>query len=157
MSVRDKSDAITTRALMVSLRKSTVLKYIVSMSENTTYPEQELITKICYHIKAKKTSNLEASKLSQEILLGGKHKLDSQVSTSKPNDNGNKKKARMATKEETIKFQGSRTILLSLLMWPQFILRPSTKVFTPSPQTSRPQSTKETTPSIVGTITMLVM
>ena len=67
MNVRDQSDATSTGALMAGLRYSTMLKYMVSISENATYPE--LSTEICRHIEAKKTSNLDASKLSQEVLL----------------------------------------------------------------------------------------
>ncbi len=55
---------------MAGLRNSTMLKYMVSISENATYPE--LIAEIHHHIEAENTSNLEASKLSQEVLLGGK-------------------------------------------------------------------------------------
>ena len=40
----------------------------------------------------KKTSNLEASKLSQDILLGGKRKRDSQVNPSKQDISKNGKK-----------------------------------------------------------------
>ena len=73
---------------MAGLRNSTMLKYMVSISENVTYPE--LIIEIRRHIEAEKTSNLKASKLSQEVLLGGKHKLDAQVSTTMPNNNDNR-------------------------------------------------------------------
>ena len=55
------------------------------------YPE--LIIELHRPIDAKKTSNLEASKLSQDILLGdGKRKLDSQAGSSKQDDNDNEKK-----------------------------------------------------------------
>ena len=74
MNVHDLSDAAMMRALMAGLRNSTMLKYMVSTSENAVYPE--LIIEICHHIEAEKTSNLDASKLSQEVPLGGKHKLD---------------------------------------------------------------------------------
>ena len=89
MNVQDRSDAATSGALMVGLRNSTILKYLVSVGklEIVSYPE--LITEIRRHIDAEKTSNLEASKLSQDILLrGGKRKMDSQIGLSKQ-DGGN--------------------------------------------------------------------
>ena len=63
MNVHDRIDAIESGALMDGLRKSTMLKYMVSISENAAYPE--LIAKIPRHIEVEKTSNLDASKLSQ--------------------------------------------------------------------------------------------
>ena len=55
----------------------------------------ELIAEIRRHINAKKASNLEASKLSQYILLGGgKRKQDSQLEALKQNDNDNRKKSK---------------------------------------------------------------
>ena len=71
MNVQDRSDATVSGTLMVGLRSATILKYLVFVGEIATY---ELITKIPHHIEAKKTSNLEARKLSQDILLRGKHK-----------------------------------------------------------------------------------
>ena len=57
-----------------------MLKYMVSIRENyATYPE--LIVEICHYIKAKKTSNLKANKLNQDVLLEGKCKLDAQINT----------------------------------------------------------------------------
>ena len=92
MNAQDWSNATESGALMVGLRNSTMLKNIALISENATY--LELIAEIRRHIEAEKTSNLEASKLSQEVLLGGKRKLDYQISTSKPNNNMNDKKSR---------------------------------------------------------------
>ena len=66
---------------MAQLRRKTILKYMIFIKEDITYPE--LITKIHHHIQPKKTSNFEASKLNQDILLGGKCKLNSYVSSSK--------------------------------------------------------------------------
>ena len=69
MNVQDMSDAAASRALMVGLRNSTVLKYLVSIGKLDTVSYPELIAEICHHIDAEKASNLEASKLSQDILL----------------------------------------------------------------------------------------
>ncbi|KAL5551147.1 hypothetical protein UlMin_001323 [Ulmus minor] len=56
-----------------------------------SYPE--LITEIRRHIDAEKASNLDTSKLSQDILLGGgKRKMDSQVSRQDDGNNGKKNK-----------------------------------------------------------------
>ncbi|KAL5561406.1 hypothetical protein UlMin_031153 [Ulmus minor] len=56
-----------------------------------SYPE--LITEIRRHIDAEKASNLDAIKLSQDILLGGgKRKMDSQVSRQDDGNNGKKNK-----------------------------------------------------------------
>ncbi|KAL5579233.1 hypothetical protein UlMin_011675 [Ulmus minor] len=63
MSVKDRNDSTACGALMAGLRSATVLKYM--------------------------TSDLEASKLSQDILLGGKRKIDFQVGSSKAEENGN--------------------------------------------------------------------
>ncbi|KAL5547074.1 hypothetical protein UlMin_006761 [Ulmus minor] len=63
MSVKDRNDSTACGALMAGLRSATVLKYM--------------------------TSDLEASKLSQDILLGGKRKIDSQAGSSKAEENGN--------------------------------------------------------------------
>ena len=47
-----------------------------------------------------KASNLEASKLSQDVLLGeGKRKLNSQVGASKKNDDDNGKKSKYEKSE----------------------------------------------------------
>ena len=62
MNVRDQSDAITSGAFMANLKNSTMLKYMVSVSENATYPE--FIIEICRRIEIEKTSNLEANKNS---------------------------------------------------------------------------------------------
>ena len=59
MNVQDWSNATVTGTLMDGLRNSTMLKYMVSISKNTTNPE--LITKIHHHIQEEKTYNLEAS------------------------------------------------------------------------------------------------
>ncbi|KAL5571130.1 hypothetical protein UlMin_020727 [Ulmus minor] len=65
---------------------------MVSIKEDVSY--LELISEVRRHIQAKKTSDLEASKLSQDILLGGKRKIDFQAGSSKTeenrNSNGNK-------------------------------------------------------------------
>ena len=45
-----------------------ILKYMVYVKEDITY--HELITEISHHIQVKKTYDLEASKLNQDILLG---------------------------------------------------------------------------------------
>ena len=110
-----------------------MLKYVVSISENAMYPE--LIVEIRRHMESKKTSNLGASKLRQEVQLGGKHKLDTQVSASKENNNNNVNRNYKRSKNETkngtmvdktieipppskTKFQGSKITLLSLLASP---------------------------------------
>ncbi|KAL5583083.1 hypothetical protein UlMin_015525 [Ulmus minor] len=72
---------------MAGLRSATVLKYMVSIKEDVSYPE--LISEVRHHIQAEKTSDLEASKLSQDILLGGKRKIDSQAGSSKAEENEN--------------------------------------------------------------------
>ncbi|KAL5571243.1 hypothetical protein UlMin_020840 [Ulmus minor] len=65
---------------MAGLRNSTVLKYLVSIGKPDMVSYPELITEIRRHIDAEKASNLDASKLSQDILLGGgKRKMDSQA------------------------------------------------------------------------------
>ena len=69
MNVQDRSDAVASRALMAGLRNSTVLKYLVSFGKPNTVSYLEPIAEICCHIDAEKASNLEASKLSQDILL----------------------------------------------------------------------------------------
>ena len=66
---------------MAGLRSATVLKYMISVKEDISYPE--LISEVRRHIQAEKTSDLEASKLSQDFLLGGKLKIDSQAGPSK--------------------------------------------------------------------------
>ena len=65
---------------MAGLRNATVLKYMISIKDNIYYPE--LIIEIRCHFQVDKTSDLEASKLSQDVLMGGKHMLDSQASPS---------------------------------------------------------------------------
>ncbi|KAL5538915.1 hypothetical protein UlMin_042374 [Ulmus minor] len=87
MSVKDRNDSTACGALMAGLRSATVLKYMVSIKEDVSYPE--LISEVRRHIQAEKTSDLEASKLSQDILLGGKRKIDSQAGSSKAEENGN--------------------------------------------------------------------
>ena len=72
---------------MAGLWSAIVLKYIVYMSKKVTYPE--LIAKICCHIEDEKTSNLKASKLSQDILFGGKYNLDTKMNTPKQDGHGN--------------------------------------------------------------------
>ncbi|KAL5550479.1 hypothetical protein UlMin_000655 [Ulmus minor] len=76
MSVKDCNDSTACGALMAGLRSVTVLKYMISVKEDISYPE--LISKVRRHIQDEKTSDLEASKLSQDFLLGGKRKIDSQ-------------------------------------------------------------------------------
>ncbi|KAL5541827.1 hypothetical protein UlMin_009537 [Ulmus minor] len=84
MNVQDISDAATSRALMAGLRNSTVLKYLVSVGKLDMVSYPKLINEICRHIDAEKASNLDANKLSQEILLGGgKRKMDSQRDNTK--------------------------------------------------------------------------
>ncbi|KAL5537655.1 hypothetical protein UlMin_045801 [Ulmus minor] len=93
MNVQDRSDAAASGALMAGLRNSTVLKYLVSVGKPDTVSYPELITEIRRHIDAEKASNLDASKLSQDILLGGgKRKMDSQVSRQDDGSNGKKNK-----------------------------------------------------------------
>ncbi|KAL5569081.1 hypothetical protein UlMin_025656 [Ulmus minor] len=87
MSVKDRNDSTACGALMAGLRSATVLKYMVSIKEDVSYPE--LISEVRRHIQAEKTSDLEASKLSQDVLLGGKRKIDSQAGSSKAEENGN--------------------------------------------------------------------
>ncbi|KAL5566572.1 hypothetical protein UlMin_029736 [Ulmus minor] len=87
MSVKDRNDSTACGALMAGLRSATVLKYMVSIKEDMSYPE--LISEVRHHIQAEKTSDLEASKLSQDILLGGKRKIDFQAGSSKTEENGN--------------------------------------------------------------------
>ncbi|KAL5581616.1 hypothetical protein UlMin_014058 [Ulmus minor] len=87
MSVKDRNDSTACGALMAALRSTTVLKYMVSIKEDVSYPE--LISEVRRHIQAEKTSDLEASKLSHDILLGGKRKIDSQAGSSKAEENGN--------------------------------------------------------------------
>ncbi|KAL5540991.1 hypothetical protein UlMin_042564 [Ulmus minor] len=78
---------------MAGLRNSIVLKYLVSVGKPDTVSYPELINEICRHIDAEKASNLDASKLSQNILLGGgKRKMDSQVSRQDDDNNGKKNK-----------------------------------------------------------------
>ena len=78
MNVQDRSDAAASGAPMARLRNSTVLKYLVSVGKPNMISYPELIVEIRRHIDAEKESNLEASKLSQYILLGGgKRKQDS--------------------------------------------------------------------------------
>ena len=84
MNVQDRNDTVANRALMAGLWNSTVLNYLVSVGKPNAVSYPELIAKIRHHIDAEKTSNLEASKLSQDILLGGgKRKHDSQVEAFK--------------------------------------------------------------------------
>ncbi|KAL5575483.1 hypothetical protein UlMin_017182 [Ulmus minor] len=92
MSVKDHNDSTACGALMAGLRSATVLKYMISIKEDISYPE--LISEVRRHIQAEKTSDLEASKLSQDFLLGGKRKINSQAGTSKTegNESGNGKK-----------------------------------------------------------------
>ena len=81
MGVKDRNSSTTCGALMVGLRSATVLKYMISIKEDISYPE--LITEIRCHIQVEKTFDLEASKLSQDILLRGKRKINSQAGPSK--------------------------------------------------------------------------
>ncbi|KAL5569070.1 hypothetical protein UlMin_025645 [Ulmus minor] len=90
---RNRSDAAASGALMAGLRNSTVLKYLVSVGKPDTVSYPELITEIRRHIDAEKASNLDASKLSQDILLGGgKRKMDSQVTRQDDGNSGKKNK-----------------------------------------------------------------
>ncbi|KAL5555515.1 hypothetical protein UlMin_037751 [Ulmus minor] len=87
MSVKDRNDSTACGALMAGLRSATVRKYMVSIKEDVSYPK--LISEVRRHIQAEKTSDLEASKLSQDILLGGKRKIDFQAGSSKAEENRN--------------------------------------------------------------------
>ena len=64
MNVQNRSDTVTSGALMARLRNSTVLKYLVSIENPDTVLYPKLVTEICRHIEAEKTSNLETSKLN---------------------------------------------------------------------------------------------
>ncbi|KAL5575437.1 hypothetical protein UlMin_017136 [Ulmus minor] len=67
--------------------------YRISVWKPDTVSYPELINEIRRHIDAEKASNLDASKLSQDILLGGgKRKMDSQVSRQDNDKNGKKNK-----------------------------------------------------------------
>ena len=78
---------------MARLRNSTVFKYLVSVRKLDTVSYPKLITEIRRHIDAEKTSNLKASKLNQDILLGGgKREMDLQIDLSKQDDGNNGKK-----------------------------------------------------------------
>ena len=132
MSIKDRNDSIAYGALMAGLRSATVLKYMVSVKEDISYPE--LITKICHHIQVEKTSDLEASKLSQDMLLGGKCKLDSQIdnSTTEGSENGNKNKIGNEKMEILTRLTGTRLLHVSantpllLFLLQQPIMRIST-------------------------------
>ena len=87
MGVKDRNDSTACGALMDELRSATILKYMISIKEDISYPK--LISEIRCHIQVEKTSDSEASKLSQDILLGGKCKIDSQTSPSKLEGNEN--------------------------------------------------------------------
>ena len=87
MSVKDYNNSTACGVLMAGLRSAIVLKYMVSIKEDISYPE--LISEFRCHVQAEKTSDLEASKLSQDILLGGKHKINFQAGSSKTEENGN--------------------------------------------------------------------
>ena len=62
MSVKDRNDSTSCGALMAGLRSVTVMKYMVSIKEDMSYPK--LISEVHRYIQAKKTSDLEVSKLS---------------------------------------------------------------------------------------------
>ena len=100
MNVQDRSDVAASGALMAGLRNSTVLKYLVSVGKPNTVSYPELIDEIRRHINAEKASNLEASKLGQDVLLGGgKRKLNSQVETSKQDGDDNGKNSKYEKSE----------------------------------------------------------
>ena len=80
MNVKDRNDSTTCGGLMAGLRGTIFLKYMVSIKKDVSY--LELITKVRRHIQANKTSDFEASKLIQDILLGLKRRLDSHASPS---------------------------------------------------------------------------
>ena len=65
---------------MAGLRNATILKYTISIKNDIYY--LELITEIRRHIQVERTFDLEANKLSHDILLEWKCRLDSQVSPS---------------------------------------------------------------------------
>ena len=96
MSVKDRNESTTCGALMARLKSTIVLKYMILVKEDISYPK--LITKIRCHIQAEKTYDLQTNKLSQDIFLGGKRKIDSQAGFSNlkgsRNENGKKSKAR---------------------------------------------------------------
>ena len=62
MNVEDRNDSTACGALMARLRNATVLKYMISIKDDISYPE--LIIEINCHVQAERTSDLEASKLS---------------------------------------------------------------------------------------------
>ena len=62
MSVKDRNDSTTYRALMARLKNATVLKYfisVISVKDDISYPE--LITKIRHHVQVERTFDLEAT------------------------------------------------------------------------------------------------
>ena len=69
----------------------------MSVRKPNTVSYPELSTEIHHHIDAEKTSNLEASKLNQDIFLGGgKRRLDSQAKSFRQDGNDNGKKSKNA-------------------------------------------------------------
>ena len=93
MNVQDRSDAAASGALMAGLKNSTDFKYLVSIGKPDTVSYPKLINEIHRHIDVENASNLDTSKLSQDILLGGgKGKMDSQVGPFKQDGGNNGKK-----------------------------------------------------------------
>ena len=62
ISLEDRNESTACGALMACLRSTTILKYMVLVKEDISYPK--LIMEIRHHIQAEKTSDLDASKLS---------------------------------------------------------------------------------------------
>ena len=89
---------------MVNLRNLTMLKYMVSIRKTAMY--LEFMAEIHHHIEVENNSNLETSKLSKDVQLGGKHKLNTRINAPKQIGNGKEtkmeRKGRMRIKEEII-------------------------------------------------------
>ncbi|KAL5557551.1 hypothetical protein UlMin_039787 [Ulmus minor] len=86
-TVRQKENESTEAFLNRFVKEEMSVKDRNDSTAYVSYPE--LISEVRRHIQAEKTSDLEASKLSQDILLGGKRKIDSQAGSSKAEENGN--------------------------------------------------------------------
>ncbi|KAL5560216.1 hypothetical protein UlMin_036427 [Ulmus minor] len=86
--VKDRNDSTTCGALMAGLRSATILKYMISVKEEISYPE--LISEVRRHIQAKKTSDLEAtgpSKLEGNGNGNGKKNKAGNGNNRNPNNN----------------------------------------------------------------------
>ena len=62
MRVKDQNESITYGTHMAGLRNTTVLKYMILVKDDISYPE--LFTEIRRHFQVERTSDLEASMLS---------------------------------------------------------------------------------------------